>query len=286
MDWLWVKWAGFQIGPGGCGSLTIISVLLIVSVVYCYRRGGEWLAELTHSWAQYLSLLAVLLPLSYAAVSTNAPLLDNTFAAADLAIGLDWIGWAEWVIAHPVLRWVLRLAYASLPIQMMFNYWYNAYTRASWKNSELWWITLISGLLTISASAVLPASNPYVYYGLGRAVDFPHMQQFLGLRDGTMHVITFTDAQGLVQLPSFHTVLAIMLTHNLRHCRLLFLVALILNVTLVLSCPTEGSHYFIDLVAGAVVAAATIWAVRTGSAHFRHICSGRHGRSLRQQAAL
>jgi membrane-associated phospholipid phosphatase len=35
-----------------------------------------------------------------------------------------------------------------------------------------------------------------------------------------------------------------------------------LNTVLILSCPSVGSHYFIDLVAGAAVAAATIWGVR------------------------
>ena len=53
-----------------------------------------------------------------------------------------------------------------------------------------------------------------------------------------------------------------MMAYNFRHHRWLFPVALVLNAILILACPTEGSHYFIDLVAGAVVAVPTIWAVR------------------------
>jgi hypothetical protein len=133
--------------------------------------------------------------------------------------------------------------------------------RANWRNHEIWWITFFSALVTIAGSAAFPASNPYVYYGLERPDYFLHMVHFLGLRDGTMHIIGFSHAQCLVQLPSFHTILAIMLTYNLRHNLWLLSAALVLNTILILSCPNVGSHYFIDLVAGAAVAAATIWGV-------------------------
>jgi len=49
-----------------------------------------------------------------------------------------------------------------------------------------------------------------------------------------------------------------MLTDNIRHNRWLFSAALVGNTALVLSSPTEGNHYFIDLVAGAIAATATI----------------------------
>jgi membrane-associated phospholipid phosphatase len=93
------------------------------------------------------------------------------------------------------------------------------------------------------------------------------MREFLALRDGTMYMIKITD-QGLIQLPSFHTILAIMLTYNLRHNRWLFAAAAVLNAALILSCLSEGSHYFVDLFAGAAVAAATIWVVRRLGRHF------------------
>jgi len=53
-----------------------------------------------------------------------------------------------------------------------------------------------------------------------------------------------------------------MLAYNFRHNRWLFAAALFLDGLIILSCPTEGSHYFIDLPAGAIVAALAIAAVR------------------------
>jgi hypothetical protein len=104
--------------------------------------------------------------------------------------------------------------------------------------------------------------NPYVYYGLESSDNFIHMGQFLGLRDGTMRIVSTQMHEGLVQLSSFHTILAILMTYNVRHNHWLLAFAVVLNAALIISCPTEGSHYFIDLCAGAAVAAVTIWGVR------------------------
>lgn len=263
VDWVWMGWAGFHTGPGIVQSIGFISLLILISIFYFYTGRDNRIMHFAHFGAQYLALFAVLTVLSYLAVSTNAPLVDPAFDAIDKAMGLDWLAWTKWLTEHPTLGWALFIIYGSLPAQQFFCYVRNVHTRANRRNNEIWWITFFSALVTIAGSAAFPASNPYVYYGLEGADHFLHMVQFLGLRDGTIHDIGFTDAQGLVQLPSFHTILAIMLTYNLRHNRWFFSAALLWNIALILSCPTEGSHYFIDLVAGAVVAAGTIWGVRS-----------------------
>jgi PAP2 superfamily len=262
IDWIWMAAAGFHFGPGYLQASGWIFLLILISLFYFYTGRDDRIMSFAHFGAQYLSLLVVLIPLSYLAVSTNAPLFDREFDSVDKAMGLDWVAWTKWVTAHPILHRGLSLVYDSLPMQALFCYIYNVHTRANWRNSEIWWITCISALVTIAGSAVFPATNPYVSHGLERAHDFLHMQHFLALRDGTMRVIGLTDAQGLIQLPSFHTVLAIMLAYNLRHNRWLFSGALILNTAVILSCPSEGSHYFVDLPAGAAVVAAAIWGVR------------------------
>jgi hypothetical protein len=262
VDGIWMAQAGFHVGAGFLQSLGVIFGLNLIGLFYCLTNRDDRIMRFAHFAAQYLSLFAVMMPLSYLAVSTDAPLVDPVFDATDKAMGLDWIAWKTWVVAHPALQYGLRIAYDSLPVQTLIAYIYNVHTRGSWRNNQIWWITFFSALVTISVSALFPAVNPHVYYGLASADDFLHMQHFLQLRGGTMHAISFTDAQGLVQLPSFHTILAIMLIYNFRHNRWLLSAALIVNTALILSCPTEGSHYFVDLLAGAVVAVVTILGIR------------------------
>jgi PAP2 superfamily len=258
--WTWASVAGLQLGVEFLRFSGCISVLILIALIYNYTNRDRRIMELAHFGAQYLFLLMLLDLLTALAVSTNAPLVDHQLESIDKAMGFDWVAWKELVFAHPFLRYGLRIAYGSLPLQLFCCYIYNA--RVSWRNSEIWWITFMSGLITMAGCAAFPAINPYVYYGLERADHFIHMQEFLQLRAGTMHVLGKMSDEGLVQLPSFHTVLAIMVTYNLRHNRWLLSIAVALNCLLIVSCPTEGSHYLIDLIAGAAVAAATIWGVR------------------------
>jgi hypothetical protein len=267
-DWIWMTSAGFRVEPRYFQVFVWLFLLISVSLFYFYTGRDRRILEFAHFGAQLLALYAFTVLLSYLAVSTDAPLADGVFDSIDKSLGLDWVAWTKWVTAHPGPRWTLSLVYDSLMIQGFFCYIYNVHTRAFWRNSEIWWLTFISLLITILGSAVLPASNPYVLYGLEAATRFPHMTHFLGLRNGTMHVITFGVQEGIVQLPSFHTILAIIFTYNLRHNRWLFAIALVLNTILVLSCPSEGSHYFVDLLAGVAVAAAVIWGVRRLGRHF------------------
>ena len=260
-DGLGVQWAKFQL-TGYIRFVVCFALIIAISLVYSSR--SPRLSEFARFGAQYLTLLFLLTLLGYVMVVTNAPLIDSTFDAVDKAAGLDWVAWAGWVTAHPVLHNILWLAYASLPIQTLFGCLYNAHTGAISRNAEIWWITLIGALLTIGISTLLPGVSAWVYYGLAGMQDFPHMQQFEAIRTGTWHTIDFGNTQGFTQLPSFHTVLAIMLTYNLRHNRILLVAAVVLNTLVILSCPTEGGHYFCDIAAGALVAALTIWVVRKG----------------------
>ena len=266
IDCAWLTYAGFRIDFGIARSVGVISLLLIIGIFY--KRRDERLMEFGLFGAQYLSLFTVMIPISYLAASTNASLVDGTFDAFDKAMGLDWVAWAEWVLAHPTLRWLLRIAYQSLTIQALFCYMYNIHARANSKNNEIWWTTFVAALATIGIGALVPAVSAWVYYGLASMHDFPHMQQFAALRASTMRVVSFSDAQGFVQFPSFHTIFAIILTYNLRHNRCLFSLAAALNAALIFACPTEGGHYFIDLAGGAGVAAATICGVRAVQRRF------------------
>jgi hypothetical protein len=260
--WAWATAGGLQLGVEFLWFSGCVAVLILIALIYYYTNRDRRIMELAHFGAQYLFLLMLLDLLTALAVSTNAPLVDPQLEAIDRAMGFDWVAWKELVFAHPMLRYGLRIAYGSLPLQLFFCYIYNVHTGANWRNSEIWWITFISGLVTMAGCAAFPAINPYVYYGLERADHFIHMQQFFELRTGAIQVIGKMSNEGLVQLPSFHTILAIMVTYNLRHNRWLFLIAAGLNGLLIVSCPTEGSHYLIDLIAGGAVAAAIIWGVR------------------------
>jgi hypothetical protein len=267
VDGIWVTFAGFELDGRYVLAIVVICFCLLISIFYFYTYRDQRIQEFAHFSAQIVALYSFVVLFSYLIVSTDAPLVDLTFDRIDKFFGLDWVAWTKWVAAHPQIYLILAVAYTTQPIQAFFCYIYNIHTLAFGRNSEIWWLTFISVLITIAGSGVFPASNPYVHYGLLSADHFAHMTQFLGLREG-LHVITFGMNEGIIQLPSFHTILAIIFTYNVRHNRWLFVPAIVLNATVILACPSVGSHYFVDLPAGAVVAIATIWVVRRLGRYF------------------
>ena len=71
--------------------------------------------------------------------------------------------------------------------------------------------------------------------------------------------------EGMVSMPSFHTTLAILFIYALRHMRYLLLFSIPLNVTMILSTPTQGGHYLADVFAGLLLSALTISTLRSSS---------------------
>ena len=51
--------------------------------------------------------------LTYLATTVNFPLQDRTFGALDGAPGFDWMGWARFVLGHPVFKAAGDAAYSS-----------------------------------------------------------------------------------------------------------------------------------------------------------------------------
>jgi len=262
LNLVWMKAAGFHFGEGFLTGAVAAAALAAIALLYFYNQRDERIRDYAHFAAQFVALSLVMIPLECLGVSTHAPLADRSFVALDQAMGLDWVAWARWVGAHPLVHATLAVAYNAIWPQTILTFAYNVHTRASERNSELWWVTAFASLVTVPIAAILPASNPWIYHGLAAVDDFRHAQQFLALRAGDMHILSLYNVEGLIQLPSFHTVLAIMLAYNFRHNRWLFAAALVLDSLIIVSCPTEGSHYFIDLPAGAIVAALAIAAVR------------------------
>lgn len=79
-----------------------------------------------------------------------------------------------------------------------------------------------------------------------------------GLRDGTLTILDWSHIDGLVTFPSFHTTAAILLAWSMRNVPIARWVFLVLNILMIVATPTHGGHYLIDVLAGAVLAVASI----------------------------
>jgi membrane-associated phospholipid phosphatase len=82
------------------------------------------------------------------------------------------------------------------------------------------------------------------------------------LRGELPPTLLLSDLPGLTTFPSFHTAMGLIVIWCARGSRLLFAPMLALNALMIASTPVFGSHYFIDILAGAALAAAAVLLLR------------------------
>jgi hypothetical protein len=248
---------GIQLAwPGLVRVACALLVFAALGVFYVRWRPEERLADLAHSAALLLVLFAAMGVLSYLVATTGMPVADDLLARGDRALGLDWPGWFAFVQQHPVLQRMLHLAYMSALPQIAIIASYLGLTGQQRRNSELFWTLTISLLIIVPISGLLPAFNAAVYYGVPGFRE--HMPDFVALRVGRFDQLDLSRLQGLISFPSFHTTLAVLFPYVVRRRPAALLIAVLVNAAMIVAIPTEGSHYFVDVLAGAAVAAIAI----------------------------
>ena len=258
-DLVWARIAGLSFG--GCLLPTVSAAACLgLAVVYDKMRPAPALAELARCAAIWIGFTGVGCALTYVAASVARPLVDAALADRDAMLGFDWVAWANQVHRHPSLTLVLRCAYASLPPQIMGSILFLALARVPGRNDELLLNSMLALVLTTLISALWPALGPWVQFGDGAALpgDTVYVADVLALRSGGPARFALSAMRGIVTFPSYHTVLAILLTYSHRGLTWSFPPILAVNALMLMSLPSEGGHYLTDMLAGSVVAICVI----------------------------
>jgi hypothetical protein len=250
------------IDPTSLLVLTAFVVPLLAGSYYYGRfRDEPRLARMLRGFAELLLLGSVTVPLSYATASMNLPLWDETFAAWDKALGFHWNDWLELLNGNPLIHAVLSAAYRSMIPQLFLVIAALATIRAFQSMDVLLVGFGISTWLCLSISAFTPALSPLVHFGI-TAAHHPNItlavppefaDHVRALRAGTFVADEMGSPQGIVTFPSFHTSTAIILILAFWRVSYLRWLSLVLNTLMLLSIPIEGSHYLVDVMAGAAV---------------------------------
>lgn len=255
IDSFWVTHS--RLSFGGWQSVACIILVMWLMGFYGSMRGIAGLADIGHHMALWVAFLAVNIVFTYLWATLPMPLHDATFAKINEALGFPWSEWFAWIAARPIPRTLLTAAYGSLFFQILGSVSYLALTDRPDRNRELLWTVMISALVSAVISGLLPAIGPFIP---GAPPDFS--VALMALRAGTITHIDVSQLKGIVTMPSFHTVLAILFTYAHRPPSRSFVPVAILNLVMLISIPFAGHHYVIDMIAGAALAAATIGIVR------------------------
>ena len=115
-------------------------------------------------------------------------------------------------------------------------------TRPGDRNGEAIWLFIVSLLGVTAVSVFVPAIGKVGDLGTG------YVDIITEIRSGHWSSFTYDRSDGIITFPSFHTVLAIILTYVVRHHWWALVFVAPLNALLILSTPTVGGHYLVDLL--------------------------------------
>ncbi|KOR22833.1 hypothetical protein ABW54_04755 [Burkholderia cenocepacia] len=199
---------------------------------------------------------------SYIAAAVGRPTVEDRLLAWEQALGFDWLKSYYWVSQFHGLQSILRIAYESAFFQMIGLCILFGLLRRRQELCEMVLIFVVSLAIVVPISAAFPAASPFVHFGIADPGTASQVSDFYSVRNGDLRIVDPFAIQGIVSMPSFHTVLALMLIYVMRNFRVLFGMALGINVVMLASTFSIGGHYLADIGSGALVGVVTIWWVR------------------------
>ncbi|WP_454885270.1 phosphatase PAP2 family protein [Sphingomonas oryzagri] len=270
-------------------DIALTAVFLLICGIFvggaaCLRlRGHERIAAGIECWTllNVVSLTAVLG--TYLVMRHPfGPIADHWMVAADRIIlpGLNWRDTVVAVAHSPILAACANWVYGSLRWQgsmLIIIFCLTRQTDRAATFVQRWLLTL--AIITI-LFAFLPCYGPATDFGLTHAEVpaihsnagwcAPPIMKWLGSAPSVRVDLSALD--GIVTFPSFHAASATLFAWGFWSIRWARWPMLALNIGMILASVPIGGHYFIDVVAGTLIALFATqlpkWIARTYSAHF------------------
>jgi membrane-associated phospholipid phosphatase len=252
---------GIRFTVDGARPLIVVSVLLGLLWLSLARSSAPTERRFAASTAGLLLLIsaaAAALPAQYVIERANCMRAwnDEILIRADLAMGIDVREVLSWTLSHPNVTLVLEATYRSF-IMLTFVPIICAYCgllpalamrRYIWQFVAGVWATLLV-LWTV------PVTAPYVWwsYELPLRVSSAMTSQLDLIRGAGPVTFRFDELEGLVAMPSFHTIGALAVTVSVWRIPILGPALAVINAFLIAATVMLGIHYAVDVLAGVLI---------------------------------
>jgi hypothetical protein len=271
-----VALSSFSFEPVGL-SICFAVIALYAALAYLnarlpHRRNAMVVFTLGAT-AQLALVIVIMGPLTYLAAAANFPMQDANLHAIDLALGLDWRAYLDFVNAHPLLAAWLSSAYAMIKWPILGIPVVLAMAGKFRRLQEFTLAFSLALIVTTIVSALVPAIGTYYQLGLS-AADYPnlypgaYLAQLRDLplvRDGTLRHLNLFALAGIVTFPSFHAASAVLYAWAFWGVRWARPIGVVVNGAMLAGTPIDGGHYFIDLIGGIAVTVLALAAARWAS---------------------
>jgi membrane-associated phospholipid phosphatase len=247
----------------------ILVVMLALAHFYTAWRHEPQFACPTVIVAYFVANALVFGPLSYFIISFNMPLYDQHLAGLDQLTGFDWRALQHWTASSWYVSVAALRIYFTSGSQLFLVYIVLSLTGQFRRLSVFMTAMVIATALCLLCAGLFPAVGAYTYWDMQPA-DFGYLKatragtyyvhDFQAVRDGTMRALDLSKLEGIIQFPSFHTVVALMCAWAFYETRRARIPAILFSSIVVVTTLPIGGHHLADVVAGAVVALIAVTA--------------------------
>ena len=240
-------------------------MILLTSIIIITNAGLILLfgknSRASHSGIEFFYFFLIM---SVVAFATNAvqltpfPTIDHKILSLEKSLGINMSSIMRWTHEHIYLKALLGLIYDSLPYQMSILPLIIIATGRFYLIKEYYFLLLVTTLFGFGFYYFFPTSAPS---SIVNSPFFSSAQIATGLKFYQIHhhIIPTTNEGGLIALPSFHTIWALLCVYLLREWPIACALLLIINLLLIASCVLLGWHYLTDIIGALILVAVSYY---------------------------
>lgn len=262
---------GLKVDYAGVGrSAGYFVALMVVVGFYCHVRKLNAMTFVLETVTCTLLLIVPVLVSTYLSIRVGMPTADAVLMSWDAALGLSWRGFIAFVDARPLLAEILGLAYLSFSFQLLLI---PVVLIATGRPLRAYQMAIAYAVLCYISSVIsiwFPALGAYVVYGvepeqltsINAYFSFFFLDQFNALRTDPDFIFRMEEVAGILTFPSVHAAVAALCAWAAWDLRFARYPMMVINILMAVAAVSHASHYFVDVLAGGVVAGVSIVAVK------------------------
>lgn len=243
--------SGNNFFPDNVASLAIFLILLNVGLrLYFEKKSNP--CRIGQELFYFFSIMSIIALATNAVQLTPFSIIDQQIVALEQQIHIDMNAIVRWTNNHPQFKYLLSIIYDSLTYQMSILPLIVILTCRFHLLREYYFFLLCTTLFGFGFYYFFPTVAPA---SIMDSSLFSVDQIATGLKFKQIHhhLNPTTNEGGLIALPSFHAIWAVLCVNLLREWIIPCVILAIINIFLIASCVLLGWHYCTDIVGSAVV---------------------------------
>ena len=187
--------------------------------------------------------------------------IDNSLLNIEKLLGINVLEIVRLMNKYPKIKQILEILYDTITVELFIIPFVLSALKAQKRLNEFLLGILISVLVGGLFYYFFPTTAPYSMF---QTNDFLAEQKdtFLKFVQIHNHIKPTTSQGGMIAMPSFHVIYALIIIYATRKNKSLYYIAMPINIVAIFSTILLGWHYILDVIGGIILFALTIWTIK------------------------